>query len=114
MIYDQTITALRPAFVTDRYSNQIPDWSVATRSVVGGVSVQPATQQEPGADNRTLVITGWRVFTSDGVDIDLLPTDRIELASGEMCEVDGKVARWPALDGPGVDHCEFALRRVEG
>lgn len=114
MIYTDTVTVVRPRAITDEYSDELTDWAGATRTTVSGVSVQPLTQTEPPLEHRTVTLSRWRVITDYGVDVDVLPTDRVELADGTVCEVDGVVARWADLSGGGVDHVEFVVQRIGG
>jgi hypothetical protein len=61
-----------------------------------------------------MVTTGWRIYTPAGVDIDVVPTDRIEWA-GRVLEVIGEVARWPHPIRPAsVHHCEIDVQKVSG
>lgn len=113
MIYDQTIVVVRPAAAASRYGDAAANWSTATRTTVAGVSVQPAYQEEPTDTGRDPKVTGFRVIGADGADIDITAADHVEYQD-ETYEVEGEIARWPALSGAGVDHCEFGLRRVAG
>lgn len=114
-MFTGTIVVLRPTFVEDRYHSSVPDWDDVTRWTVDRVSVQPTTTTESSGEPRTQVVTGWRVYTRAGVDIDLRPTDRVELPSGAVCEVVGEINRWPhPTRHGGVHHAEFDLRRVNG
>lgn len=115
MIYDQAITIVTPGTKTSRSGDEIPDWDpdVATERTISGVSVQPALQAEPDGQVRDVTITGMRVITDDGIDVQIQPNERIRF-EGLLYEVDGEIARWPDPVGVGVDHCEFNLKRVEG
>lgn len=106
------VTVVRAPVVVDRYNNEVRDWDNATRATVGGCSVQPLDSSgglaiTPGRD---AVVTRWRLFAPDGVD--LLPTDRIGW-QGVDYEVDGDLERWSSPSG-GLAHAEVLLRRVEG
>ncbi|WP_326792050.1 hypothetical protein OHA79_09620 [Streptomyces sp. NBC_00841] len=111
-MFMQSVTILRAPLVIDKYGNpsSVRDWARATTTVVNGVSVQPSAGTEIDADRQT-VISGWRLFTRTGVDIDLLPTDRV-VSDGVTAEVDGEVARF-RLSGR-VHHVEAQLKRVTG
>lgn len=114
-MYTSSITVVRPAWITDRYNSQRLDWEQATRTTVTGVSVQPTITTETTTEPRTQTVTGWRVYTRAGVDVDVRPTDRVELETGVACEVVGEVARWPHPIRTGqVHHVEFDLQRVRG
>jgi hypothetical protein len=109
----QTITIVRAGTKTDRYGNTVADWSTATRRTADRVSVQPSSQTETPAGNRDPVITVWRILSDHGVDIDVLPPDRIEW-DGATFEVAGEVGRFRDPFTGGVDHVEFAMRKVMG
>lgn len=112
MLYRQSITIVRPGTGSDAYGNEQPDWGAgATRSVVDGVNVQPAGGSLEDTDDRQMAVTGWRLFTPRGMDLDLRETDRVELDDVQL-QVAGKVARWPAPGG-GVHHIEADLREVD-
>jgi len=111
MLYLQSITIIRPAEVEDRYHNVRLDYgAAATRIPVSGVNVQPAGGSTEDTDDRQVTVTGWRLYTPRGMDLDLRETDRVE-AWGTTMQVVGKVARWPAPGG-GVHHVEADLREV--
>ncbi|SRR6266568_4413149 len=107
----EAVSVLRAPLVTNRYGAQIRDWPNATQTTVPGVSIQPVSATED-AQGRELRITGYRLFTARGRNIDLLATDRVRWA-GLVLQVDGEVARWPAPGG-GVHHVEAVLRLIEG
>lgn len=111
-LYADAVTVVRADYVTDKYGNptSVRDWVNATRTTVAGVSVQPDYSTETTGDRNT-VITGWRLFTPKGRDIDLLPTDRVEF-DGMTLEVDGEVGRFRVAGR--VHHVEARLRRVVG
>lgn len=116
MFFHQTVTRLRAPEITDKYRNRVRDWSQASRLVISGVSVQPAGRAEEHATgDRDRVTTGWNLQSRPGVDLDLLPTDRVELADGTVCEVVGEIARHPDPFGRvAVHHVEAALQRTSG
>lgn len=61
-----------------------------------------------------MVVTGWRIYSRAGVDLDIEPTDRIEWA-GRSLEVLGEVSRWPHPIRPGrVHHVEVDVQRISG
>lgn len=112
MLYQQSIVIVRPATVVDEYGNERDDWgTAATRVPVVGVNVQPQGGSSEDTDDRQLTVTGWRLYTPRGMDVDLRETDRVE-AEGTVMQVIGKVARWPAPGG-GVHHIEADLREVD-
>lgn len=109
----QTITAVRAVTANDAQGNPVSDWSTATRHTEDRVSVQPVTQTESTTDARDLIVTNWRVLSDGGVDVDVLPTDRIEWA-GDTYEVIGDVGRFRDPIMGDIDHVEFAIRKVSG
>jgi hypothetical protein len=112
MLYEQSITIVRPGSAQDEYGNEKDDWGAgADRITVDGVNVQPMGGSSEDTDDRQVVVTGWRLFTPRGMDLDLRETDRVE-AWGTTMQVIGKVARWPAPGG-GVHHVEADLQEVD-
>jgi hypothetical protein len=110
-MYQQDIVIVRAGTTTDRYGNKQDDWGAgATRIPVSGVNVQPSGGSTEDTNDKQVVVTGWRLYTPRGMDIDLRETDRVE-AWGTTMQVVGKVARWPAPGG-GVHHVEADLREV--
>lgn len=111
MLYLQSVVIVRPGTVEDDYGNEQEDWGdAATRIPVSGVNVQPSGGSTEDTDDKQITVTGWRLYTPRGMDIDLRETDRVE-ALGTVMQVIGKVARWPAPGG-GVHHVEADLREV--
>lgn len=111
MLYLQSITILRAGAAADEYGNHRPDWSAPVRTLVSGVNVQPAGGSNEDTDDKQLTVTGWRLYTPRGMDLDLRETDRVEF-DGMVLQVVGKLARWPAPGG-GVHHIEADLREVD-
>ena len=107
-----TATRLRAPFKTDRYGNTSTerDWPNATSSPLTNISIQPDDSNESAGDSHQ-VITGWRLISARGIDVDLLPTDRVAY-DGMTLEVDGEVGRYRL--GGRVHHVEARLRRVTG
>ncbi|WP_405817312.1 hypothetical protein OG241_22575 [Streptomyces sp. NBC_01390] len=110
--YSQTVVLVRAPFLVDRYGNttSVRDWANATRTTVRRVAVQPDASTEDGGD-RSVVVSGWRLITRRGVDVDLAPGDRV-VALGRLLDVDGDVARW-TLSGRH-HHTEARLKEVSG
>lgn len=113
MIYPESVTVLRAPLVTDRYGKQVRDWVHAEETVVEGVQVQPSESSEPVEVGRASVVTGMRLLTPIGTDLDLLRTDRVRWA-GDVWLVDGDVARHKRPTTGAVHHVEAMLRRVAG
>ncbi len=112
MLYLQTVVVVRPAKTTDRYNNVKYDYgAAAARIPVSGVNVQPQGGSTEDTDDRQVTVTGWRLFTPRGMDLDLRETDRVE-HDGMTLQVAGKVARWPAPGG-GIHHIEADLQEVD-
>ncbi|MFD4833751.1 hypothetical protein ACFWPV_28480 [Streptomyces uncialis] len=110
LLYTQTVVILRAPLVVDRYGNSVRDWTRATRTTVRRVSVQPDASAE-GTGDRPVIVTGWRLVTRRGVDVDLEPGDRIE-HEGRLTDVDGDVGRY--VLGGVHHHTEARLRGVTG
>ncbi|GGM04763.1 hypothetical protein GCM10010099_21100 [Streptomyces cinereus] len=111
MLYLQSITIVRAGTTEDEYGNERPDWDDPLRTPVSGVNVQPQGGSTEDTDDKQLTVTGWRLYTPRGMDLDLRETDRVEV-DGMTLQVVGKVARWPAPGG-GVHHIEADLREVD-
>ncbi|MEU0670360.1 hypothetical protein ABZ508_33345 [Streptomyces lavendulocolor] len=112
MLYQQSITIVRPGTAADEYGNSKDDWGAgATRTTVEGVNVQPMGGSSEDTEDKQVIVTGWRLYTPRGIDLDLRETDRVE-AWGTTMQVVGKVARWPAPGG-GVHHVEADLQEVD-
>lgn len=111
LLYVQSATIVRPVEVEDAYGNIKYDYGdAAIRTPVSGVNVQPSGGSIEDTDDRQVTVTGWRLYTPRGRDLDLRETDRVEF-DGMTLQVAGKVARWPAPGG-GVHHIEADLREV--
>ncbi|MEU5974294.1 hypothetical protein [Streptomyces sp. NPDC047315] len=110
LLYSQTVVILRAALVVDRYGNDVRDWTRATKTTVGGVSVQPDGSTEATGD-RPVIVSGLRLTTRRGIDIDVASGDRVEFA-GRLLDVDGHPARF-VLAGRH-HHTEVRLREVTG
>lgn len=114
-MFYQSFTRVRAPLVEDRYKNKKRDWDNAQRTEVVGVNIQPAgapVRSEEETGDRQTTVTAWNLQTPEGVDLDLLETDRV-LFDGMTLEVDGKVGRWPDPFGPGVHHVEARLKEVD-
>lgn len=111
IFYRQSVTIVRPAESEDEYHNIKFDYgAAAARIPVANVNVQPFGGSSEDTDDRQVTVTGWRLYTPRGRDLDLRETDRIEF-DGMTLQVSGKVARWPAPGG-GVHHIEADLKEV--
>lgn len=114
-MFNQSITRLRAPLVEDRLGSRERDWPNAMETVFTDVSVQPRSSRESTTEPRDQVITGWRVYSRAGVDLDVQPSDRFRIDNGAVCEVVGEVARWPhPIRRGAVHHVEFDLERVTG
>jgi hypothetical protein len=114
-LFTETIVVLRaPTTGRDSQGNVVRDWSAAARTTYRQVSVQPRTSTESRGEPRSRTVTGWRIQSRAGVDIDVVSTDRVEWAD-KVLEVLGDVDRWPHPIRPGsVHHVEFDVQRVRG
>ncbi|WAL73108.1 hypothetical protein OU787_17305 [Kitasatospora sp. YST-16] len=112
VLFAQSVVIVRAPFLVDRYGNETMerDWSRAVRRTVRGLSVQPDSSTEADGD-RPSVVTGWRVTTRRGTDLDLIPGDRVEFDS-RLLETDGLVARWTVRGR--LHHAEARLVEVVG
>jgi hypothetical protein len=100
-----TVTVVRPGTKPADYgTGSQPDWDTATRTAVGGCSVQPAPAAVNTVDRDTFM-TRWVAYAPDGTDV--RATDRVEW-DGATYEIDGEVMRW-ALGG--LPHIVLNLRR---
>ncbi|MFE4609996.1 hypothetical protein ACFRK5_16855 [Streptomyces niveus] len=110
--YTQTVVILRAPFVVDRYGNTTSerDWSSAIRTTVRRVSVQPDATSEDDGD-RPAVTSGLRLITRRGVDVDLIPGDRV-VAMGRLLDTDGEPARYVVAGRH--HHTEARLKEVAG
>jgi hypothetical protein len=114
-LYQDSIDRIRAPLVEDpRYRDQKRNWAAATETTYSGVNVQP--QQVPVdsdeyTEDRQTTVTRYQVTSRRGVDLDVLETDRVRYA-GMVCEVVGKVGRWPRPGG-GVHHVEFLIKEID-
>lgn len=111
--FAQTIVRRRAPIVDDGWGNVTRDWSAAVDNTLGGVNVQPTSQDEDDSPLRTVIVTAWRVQSAPGCDLDLVHTDRV-LHDGILCDVIGEVARWPDPVTGGLHHVEATIKRREG
>lgn len=114
LLFHQSFTRVRALLTTDRYGNQVRDWENASRTTVSGVNIQPAgspLQSDEDTTDRQVTVSGWELQTAEGVDVDLLVTDRVEF-DGMTLEVVGDVGRWSDPFRPGVHHVEALLKGV--
>lgn len=114
MIFGDTISILRPATTgRDRYNNEVLDWDGATPIPVERlVSVQPASMTEGAGGRAVALVSTWRLITPAGMDLDLLPIDRV-FHNGRYLEVVGEIERWPHPIVPGaVHHVEAGLQKA--
>lgn len=114
-MFNQAATRIRAGTRTDRSGNTRPDWSsdAVDRLDVTGLNIQPYSQTEIVDAERDSRITGYRVQSREGSAPDVRALDRIEWR-GELYELDGEVAVWPALFTDAVDHIEFVMVRATG
>lgn len=114
-MFTDEITILRPERVSGRYSTEPSklDHGNATPIPVDFlVSIQPAGSTE-GTVERPTTRDQWRLFTPEGFDLDLEPTDRIKCRHGVLA-VDGNPGRWPDPRTGGIHHVEASLILVVG
>jgi hypothetical protein len=101
-----SVTRWRATTTTDKYGNTVTTWDPDKGKVTySGVSVQPDYSTETTGD-RSSRVTGLRLITPQGKDVDILATDRV-LFAGVAYEVDGEVGRFRI--GGRVHHVEARL-----
>lgn len=106
----ETAVIVRAQLADDGYGNNVRDWSTATRTDSPGWGFAPRPGDENTTDRSQGVIVGLTGYNTSP-DVDLLPTDRMEVR-GQVYEVVGEVGVWRSpFTGwePGV---EVALQRV--
>lgn len=105
----ETVIRRRAGTTTDRYDNEIPDWSNATELEITGALVAPTNTREDN-DDRSAVITQTVVYLPPGAD--LLPSDHL-VVRGVEHEIDGDPGDWqhPHVGPMGI---EVPLRKVSG
>lgn len=108
----ETVTRLRASTTTDRYGNEIRDWSTATSTPYEGCGVARGnvTDETVTAD-RDVVVSDLVIYMPPAADV--VASDRIEVR-GQTCEVVGSPFLWRS---PFTGH-QFGLvvnaNRVEG
>jgi uncharacterized caspase-like protein len=114
-MFNQSAVRIRAGTKTDRGGNTVPDWSpgASSRLTVTGLNIQPNQQAEQVDEQRTAVVTGYRVQSAEGTAPDIRSTDRIEWR-GLLFEVDGEVGVWPELFADTTHHIEFVMVRATG
>lgn len=111
VLYEQTVTVVRPATTTDRYGNKKRDYGPAAERIpVDRVNVQPSGGSSEDTDDKQVTVTGWLLISAPGTLPDLRDTDRIEF-EGMTLEVTGKVGRWPVPTA--MRHIEAQLKEVD-
>lgn len=86
-----TVTRVRPAWVTDARGTRRPDYgTAAARDLLGGCLVQPGASVEVLAERVGAVAVRWSVFLPAGTD--LAASDGVEF-EGRLYAVDGEPAR---------------------
>ncbi|MEU8555966.1 hypothetical protein AB0C80_18520 [Streptomyces anthocyanicus] len=110
-LYEQSAVVVRPAVTTDRYGNKKYDYGpAATRTPVDQLNIQPSGGSKEDTEDRQITVTGWLLISAPGTLPDLRDTDRVEF-DGLVCEVTGKVGRWPVPQE--IKHIEAQLKEVD-
>lgn len=114
--WTDTVVRQRPALVTDRYGNSVPDWAnttdlelagvLVTSRATGGTSSNEETEQTRESDT-----TGWAVYARGVVDVN--PTDRI-VWNGLTFAVEGEPALWPSPHGDGIHNTQIDIVETVG
>lgn len=111
ILYVQSGVIIRPALVADPYGNEKRDYGqAATRIPVSRLNIQPAGGSAEDNDDKQITVTGWLLVSAPGTMPDLRQTDRFEF-DGLVCEVTGKVGRWPVP--ASLRHIEAQLKEVD-
>lgn len=105
----QKVVRLRGTKMTDRYDNEVIDWTAPAKKTIESVTVVPIGGSETFDVAGGRRVTRWQLNTDMGADI--LPDDRIEYA-GDTYDIDGGVPEHPSPSGR-LDHLEVMLKRVE-
>lgn len=117
MWFDDTAVRVRAGRKVDRGNpdGTVLDWSpgAVDRLTLEALNIQPRIQVETTDAERNAVITGWRVQSDEGTDLDITAIDRIEW-DGMTLQVEGDIARWPDPIAGGVHHVEFDITHVTG
>lgn len=114
-MFNQAAVRVRAGSRSDRGGNTIIDWSpgAVTRLTVSGLNIQPTSQAESVDEQRTAIVTGYKVQSAPGTAPDIRAADRIEWG-GLLYEVQGEVGRWPQLFSDAPHHIEFVMARATG
>ena len=107
----ETITRLRAGTATDRYTNEIKDWTDPEELEIDNVAVAPRQSSEDTAAGREGVIIGLTLYAPAGSDIEAV--DRV-VVRGETYEVDGEIAEWTNPYSSVARGVEINVKRVEG
>lgn len=111
VLYEQSAVIVRPAVATDRYGNKKYDYgAAAARTPVEQLNIQPSGGSKEDTEDRQVTVTGWLLISAPGTLPDLKDTDRVEF-DGLVCEVTGKVGRWPVPTA--IRHIEAQLKEVD-
>lgn len=112
LLYEQSGVIIRPAVTKDRYGNEKYDYGPdAERIPVDQLNIQPGAggSKEDAADGQ-VTVTSWLLISAPGTMPDLRETDRFEF-DGMVCEVTGKVGRWPVPTE--IRHIQAQLKEVD-
>ncbi|MCF2130115.1 hypothetical protein L1I79_27335 [Strepomyces sp. STD 3.1] len=110
-LYEQSGIIVRPAVTEDRYGNKRWDYGPAAERIpVGQLNIQPNGGSSEDNEDRQVTVSGWLLISAPGTMPDLRDTDRFEF-DGLVCEVTGKVGRWPVPRS--VRHVEAQLKEVD-
>jgi hypothetical protein len=94
MFEGETVTILTAASTGDPYSGQSdePDWEHATElDVVTLAPAEPRPSEEPTADARNAVVSGWTLYLPLGTPVDAYAKVRVR---GREYDVLGTPAAW--------------------
>lgn len=102
-----------PGRKTDRYGNEVDDWSASTRAPVQGWMQQNTGTED--TEQRNAQIGEWLLlcnpWTTDGDPLTVHGADRVHW-NGAVFEVIGPPG--PAYEPAALHHYEIRLKTVEG
>lgn len=103
-----SVTIVKPAYITDEFGDTIKDWTTATRINTKGWMSHGSTTEINGGQETS--ITVWRVYLKDNANVNRF--DRIEY-DGDTFEIQGKPIK-AKRPGSTTHHIECTLNLIEG
>jgi hypothetical protein len=118
-MFNQTVYRDRyTVYATDQQQNREPDWQNDVDTVRYdhcAVNATVSTESHNSYDPRDQVVTGYKVLSRRGSDMDVTVRDRIRWA-GQVWEVSAEPDRWPhpTRGRDAVHHVEIDIQKVRG